>query len=156
MWQSLRAQKSRRASKAVLLGELQKANWIAPMLRVEQELTGGLTHTVVGEILARQWGLDEKLCQVILHHHQPEIDHTFTLLVSLADVIGQILYPFPKGPHNPLARALEEGDLSDASPFLPAGFFDNPLLSPKEFTALARAIAPKVRYYTEKMSQSIQ
>ena len=140
---------------SMLLVELQKANWQTSMLGVEQELTGGLTHTVVGEILARQWGLDEELCQVILHHHQPQKDNAFTLLISLSDAIGQILYPFPKGPHNPLAKALEAGDLSDASPFLPAGFFDNPLLSPKEFIALARAIAPKVRHYTEQMSQSI-
>lgn len=140
---------------SMLLVELQKANWNTSMLSVEQELTGGLTHTVVGEIIARQWGLDEGLCQVILHHHQPASDHSFSLLISLADAIGQILYPFPKGPHNPLARALETGNLSEASPFLPAGFFDNPLLSPKEFTALTKAIAPKVRYYTEQMSQSI-
>ena len=140
---------------SMLLVELQKANWGVSMLRIEQELTGGLTHTVVGEILARQWGLEEELCQVILHHHQPDINHTFSLLISVANSIGKILYPFPKGPHNPLAEALEAGDLSTASPCLPAGFFDNPLLSREEFMVLARAIAPKVRHYTEQMSQSV-
>ena len=125
------------------------------MLRIEQDLTGGLTHTVVGEILARQWGLENELCQVILHHHQPEIDDPFTVLISVADIIGQVLYPFPKGPHHPLAQALADDDLRSANSFLPAGFFDNPLLSPEEFAALVRAIAPKVRYYTEKMSQSL-
>ena len=85
-----------------------------------------------------------------------EIDDTFTVLIGIADVIGQFLHPFPKRPHHPLAQAFEDNDLRSASAFLPADFLDNPLLSPKEFTALARAIAPKVRYYTDKMSQSIE
>ena len=91
---------------SILLIEMQKAQWNAPMLSVEQDLTGGLTHTVVGEILARQWGLENELSQVIRHHHQPEIDNPFAMLISIADIIGQALYPFPKGLHHPLAQAL--------------------------------------------------
>ena len=138
----------------LLLSALEEDDWNSPMLTVEQTVTGGLTHTVVGDILAREWDLEEELCQVILHHHQPEIDNTYNFLTGIADILGQALYPFPRGPRSPVGQALEEGELESASQFLPAGFFDNPLLSPDEFAALAQAIAPKVRYFVEGMHRS--
>lgn len=139
----------------LLLAELEKNSWNSSMLSVEQAVTGGLTHPVVGEILAREWGLEDELCQVILHHHQPDADSSFNFLTGIADIVGQALYPFPGGPGHPVAQALQEGALRSVSQFLPAGFCDNPLLSPEEFTALAAAISPVVKDLTQSMRRSI-
>ena len=123
---------------------------------VEQELAGGLTHPIVGEILARSWSLDDEICDVILHHHFPEIDETFAFLIGISDIIGQALYPFPRGARFPVGPALEEGKIDSVASFLPEGFCENPLLSVEEFTTLAAAITPKVRHYTERMRQSVR
>ena len=134
-----------------LLEELEKNQWKLPMLAVEQEVAGNLTHTAVGEVLMRNWGMGKALTNVVLCHHQPEIRDTFSLLISLADMVGQVLYPFPRHAEYPLANALAANKLSSAQRFLPVGFFDQPLCSSEEFISLARAIAPNVKDYVEKM-----
>ena len=139
----------------LLCEELKRNRWAVPMSFVEQEVAGGLTHTVVGEILMRKWDMDERLRDLVLHHHQPEIDDTFTFLIGIADIVGQALYPFPRDAEYPLASALEEGTLKEARRFLPEGFFEQPLLSVEEFTTLAGAVAPRVKYLTEKMRLSV-
>lgn len=139
----------------LLCEELKRNRWSVPMSFVEQEVAGGLTHTVAGEILMRKWGMDERLCDLVLHHHQPGIDDTFTFLIGISDIVGQILYPFPREAEYPLAGALEKGTLREVSCFVPEGFFEQPLLSVEEFTALAGAIAPRVKYLTEKMRLSV-
>lgn len=140
----------------LVVAELKQNGWNAPMLAAEQAVAGGLTHTVVGDILMRNWGMGEELRRVVLHHHQPEVDDLFTLLIGMADVIGQALYPFPREAEYPLAKALEEEALSQVVYFLPAGFSEQPYLKVEEFTALAKAIAPRVKYLTEKMHLSLQ
>jgi len=140
----------------LLLEELKARDWGVPMSFVEQELAGGLTHPIVGEILARSWSLDDEICDVILHHHFPEIDETFAFLIGISDIIGQALYPFPRGARFPVGPALEEGKIDSVASFLPEGFCENPLLSVEEFTTLAAAITPKVRHYTERMRQSVR
>jgi two-component system chemotaxis response regulator CheY len=139
----------------LLTTALERDAWNIPMAVVEQEIAGGLTHTIVGEILARNWGLEEEVCQAILHHHNPEVDHPFPFLIGAADVIGQALYPFPRISRFPVAEALEAGHLERVANFLPTGFCDNPLLTVDEFTTMANAIAPKVRYLTDKMRTSV-
>ena len=139
----------------LLCGELKRNRWAVPMSFVEREVAGGLTHTVVGEILMRKWGMAERLCDLVLHHHQPEIDDTFTFLIGIADIVGQALYPFPRDAEYPLASALEEGTLKEVRGFLPEGFFEQPLLSVEELTLLAGAVAPRVKYLTEKMRLSV-
>ena len=140
----------------LLLAEMEQADWHMPMLEAERKIAGGLTHTTAGEILAQKWGLGDELCNVVLHHHQPEIDNSFAFLIALADLVGQSLYPFPRKGGRPLQEALENGDLKSVRSFLPEGFFEQPLLSPKEFVALAKAISPKVKHLTEEMRQMVQ
>lgn len=38
-----------------------------------EQLRHGTSHTSVGSIMARSWGLPESVCQAILHHHRPGI-----------------------------------------------------------------------------------
>ncbi len=127
-----------------------------PMIDAEREIAGGLTHTIAGEILARKWQLGDELCNAILHHHQAEIDNSFAFLIGLADAVAQSIFPFPKTSRPPVKRALVEGDLSPVRRFLPEGFFDQPLITPAEFTELALAIAPKVKYLTKQMQQAVE
>ena len=140
----------------LLLAELKRNNWGVPMAAAEREVAGGLTHTGVGEILLRKWEMEDSLCNVVLNHHQSDISDTYTFLVGVADIIGQILYPFPREAQYPLAAALENGSLEQVGYFLPAGFFDQPLLSVAEFTSLARALSPRIKYFTEKMRRSVR
>ena len=140
----------------LVVAELKKSDWRSPMLAAEQEVAGGLTHTVVGEILMKNWDMSEELRRVALHHHAPDSKDTFVLLIGWADVIGQILYPMPRDAAFPLADALDEENLGSASSFLPQGFFEQTILSTEEFTALAKALSPRVKYLTEKMRHSLQ
>lgn len=140
----------------LLLKELEENQWKQPMLTAEQKVAEYLTHTAVGGILARNWGLGKALENVALHHHQPDISDTFSFLISLADLIGQMLYPFPGHAEYPLAEAIEANKLSSVSNFLPPFFFDQPLCSSEEFVSIAKAIAPNVKDYTEKMRLAIE
>ena len=140
----------------MIIAQLKEWEWNVSMSVAEEVFAGGLTHPIVGEILARNWGLDPEVCEVILHHHFPGVDQPFPFLIGIADIIGQALYPFPRGARYPVAQALEEGSLISVAHFLPEGFLDNPLLSTDEFTTLARLIIPRVRLYTEKMRQSMR
>ena len=140
----------------LLIAELETQDWKVPMEAAEREVSGGLTHTVAGGILMRKWGMDEALCGVVANHHQPDIDDTYAFLVGIADVIGQVLYPFPRKAAYPIAEALEDGELRRASRFFPAGFFDQPLLSESEFLLLARTITPGVKGFAEKLRRSIR
>ena len=139
----------------ILLDELRAQQWSVSMLRAEQEVAGGLTHTVVGEILIRKWGLGDQLGNVVLSHHQPSIDDSLTFLVGVADVFGQVLFPFPKDSAFPLAAAVEEDALHTVSGFLPAGFLEQPLLSKEELTALIKALGPRIRRFVEESRQSV-
>jgi HD-like signal output (HDOD) protein len=140
----------------LLVTELKNKQWNCSMLSAEQEVAGGLTHTVVGEILMQKWAISDAICNGVLNHHHPEEGNSFAFLIGLADIIGQILYPFPKEAEYPLAAALEEGSLDQVQHFLPEGFFNTPLLRVEEFISLARAISPRVEFLTKKMRQSVQ
>jgi HD-like signal output (HDOD) protein len=75
---------------------LGERSWRPSMQTAEFQLAGGLTHTSVGEILGRQWGWGDELCEAIQFHHNPDVDQPFAFLVSIADLIGHMLYPFPE------------------------------------------------------------
>ncbi len=140
----------------MLLTALKEKGEARPMLDAEREIAGGLTHPLAGEILARKWQLGDELCNVILHHHQPEIDNGFAFLIGLADVVAQSVFPFPKTSRPPIKRALVAGDLQSVRRLLPDGFFDQPLITPKEFSSLALAIIPKVKYLATQMKQAVE
>jgi HD-like signal output (HDOD) protein len=140
----------------MLLSALEEKGETRPMLDAEREISGGLTHPLAGEILARKWQLGDALCNAILHHHQPEIDNSFAFLIGLADAVAQSICPFPKTSRPPMKRAVVEGDLQPVHRLLPDGFFDQPVITPKEFTALALAITPKVKYLTTQMQRAVE
>jgi two-component system, chemotaxis family, chemotaxis protein CheY len=139
----------------LLRGELQERNWQSPMLEAEREIAGGLTHTVAGDLLMRKWEMGDQLGNSVLAHHAPDLDDGLSFLVGVADVFGQILYPFPRDSAYPLAKALEDEDWERARPFLPEGFLEQPLMSPAELATLVRAIGPQVRHFTEEMRRSL-
>lgn len=139
----------------LLVDELRSKQWSLSMLHAEQEVAGGLTHTVTGEILIRNWGLGEQLGNVVLSHHQPSFDDSLTFLVGVADVFGLALHPFPKDSAFPLAAALDENALNTVTGFLPAGFTEQPLLSIDELTALIKALGPRIKRFVEDARKSV-
>jgi HD-like signal output (HDOD) protein len=139
----------------MLLDELHEKEWKISMLTAEQTVAGGLTHPVAGEVLMRNWGLADQLGNVVLSHHSPDPDDRLTFLVSIADVVGQVLFPFPAGAKYPLAAAVEEGSLADVMTFLPMGFLDQPLLSTDELVSLINAISSRVRQFVDETRRSV-
>ena len=139
----------------LLLDEMRSKQWSTPMLHAEQEVAGGLTHTVTGEILIRKWGLGDQLGNVVLSHHQPSIDDSLTFLIGVADVFGQALHPFPKDSTFPVAAAVDEDALHTVSGFLPDGFLEQPLLSKEELTARIKALGPRMKRFVEDARKSV-
>ena len=139
----------------MLLEELQEKEWKVPMLSAERTVAGGLTHPVAGEVLMRSWGLADRLGNVVLSHHSPDPDDPLTFLVSVADVVGQVLFPFPAGAAYPLAKAVEEGSLTHVMAFLPTGFLDQSLLSTDELMRLINAIRARVRQFVDETRHSV-
>lgn len=135
--------------------ELERRDWRAGMLAAEREVAGGLTHTVAGDILVRKWGLADQIGHAAASHHVADIDDGLAFVVGIADVIAQVLYPFPRDGAWPLARALEDGDWEGARPFLPEGFLDQPLLGAAGLANLVRTVGPKVRQFAEEVRRSI-
>ena len=140
---------------SLIVQELEEREWQVPMADVERTIAGGLSHTVVGEILVRKWGLGDELANVVLYHHRPHQENSFTFLVGMADIIGQAIYPFPRHGKFPLVGNLASAELIENPRFLPHGFLDQSLIQLDEFSELARAIVPKVRFLTEKMRRSV-
>jgi HD-like signal output (HDOD) protein len=139
----------------MLLEELREKEWKVPMLSAERTVAGGLTHPVAGEVLMRNWGLADRLGNVVLSHHSPDPDDRLTFLVSIADVVGQVLFPFPAGAAYPLAKAVEDGSLTDVMAFLPTGFLDQSLLSTDELMRLINAIRARVRRFVDETRHSV-
>ena len=75
--------------------------------------------------------------------------------LSIADVVGQVLFPFPARAEYPLAGAVEEGSLSGVTQFLPEDFFDQPLVSADELVSLVKAVSSRVRLFVEETRKSI-
>lgn len=134
----------------LLVEQLQSKDWSVPMLAVEEEVAGGLTHPVAGETLMRSWGLADQLGNTVLSHHEPGSEDGLTFLVAIADVVGQVLYPFPRTAAYPLAAAIEAGSLSEVKQFLPEGFYDQPLLSADDLVNLVKATRRRVREFVEE------
>ena len=139
----------------MILGELRRRDWKVPMRVVEKELAGGLTHTVAGELLIRKWGMEGQLGTAVLCHHKPSSDDPLSMLIAIADVMGQMLYPFPAEAKYPLRLAVEEDRLADASEFLPEGIFSEGPLTPEELARILKAVSPGVRRLAEDTRRSI-
>ncbi len=139
----------------LILGELRRQNWQVPMLVVERELAGGLTHPVAGELLIRKWGMEGQLGNAILSHHKPRADDALSVLVAIADLVGQLLYPFPKEANYPLREAVAEDRLADAAAFLPEGLVSEGPVTLSELQALLKALPANVRRLAEEARRSI-
>lgn len=139
----------------LLIEEMENASWSKPMLAAEEEVAGGVTHTAVGEVLAKKWGLGNALCQVVKNHHRIGKKPGLTFLVGLADVIGQALYPFPQKAKSPLAAALRDGQLKNAQAFLPEGFAEQKFIRAEDFLELARILSPAAKRLTTEMWASV-
>ena len=138
-----------------LVEEMENAGWSKPMIAVERHIADGVTHTVVGEILARKWGLGGELRQVIKNHHRSVKKPGMTFLVGLADIVGQAVYPFPRESRSPLAGALQDGKLGKVRDFFPEKFERQKFVQLDEFLELARAISPTVKRLTEELWASV-
>lgn len=139
----------------MILGELRRRNWQVPMLEVERELAGGLTHPVAGELLIRKWGMEGQLGNAVLSHHMPRADDALSILVAIADLVGQLLYPFPKEANYPLREAVAENRLADAAAFIPEGLVSEGPVTLFELQALLKALPGNVRRLAEDARRSI-
>lgn len=138
----------------MLLTELEGCDWARPALAVEQDVAGGLTHTAVGEYVAKSWKLGELLAQAMGQHHAPPEGDAFSYLIGVADVVGLLAYPFPRKAGRRLTEALDAGSLQEVGEFLPVDVFDRGLLSAAQLGSIMEVVGPKVRYLTEKMRTS--
>ena len=125
----------------MLIEDFENSEWSLSSLTVEGRVAGGLNHTVVGEIIGRKWDIGDRLCDVARKHHDGDVDDRLAFVVGLADVLSQVLYPFPRESQFPVARALRDNELERIPGFLPEGFFDQPLVSPS-CAPLARILSP--------------
>lgn len=139
----------------ILLKQLEKEQWHVSFLEVEEMVAGGVTHVAIGDVVAQHWNLGADLEDAIANHHRPE-DSAFAFLIGVADLFGQALYPFPRGPENRVAAALAAGDLQALTPFLPAGFADNKWLQGDELLRLVQAFSPLVKRLSEQMGKSVE
>ena len=140
----------------MILGELRRQNWQVPMITVERELAGGLTHPVAGELLIRKWGMEGQLGNAVLSHHKPRTDDALSILVAIADLVGQLIYPFPKEAKTPLNEAVEADQMNDAAAFLPEGLVTmGGLITMAELRALLKALPANVRRLAEEARRSI-
>jgi len=139
----------------ILLKQLEKEQWQASFLQVEEAVAGGVTHVAVGGVVAKHWNLGVALEDVIRAHHRPQ-DSAFAFLVGVADFFGQVLYPFPRGPENRVAAACAAGDLQSLAPFLPADFSSNKWLAGDELLLLVQALSPLVKRLSEQMGKSVE
>ncbi|MFT5087192.1 MAG: hypothetical protein ACI8PG_001549 [Planctomycetota bacterium] len=138
----------------ILLKQLEKEQWQVSFLGVEEMVAGGVTHVAVGSVVAKHWNLGVELEGIIGNHHRPQ-DSAFAFLIGVADFVGQVLYPFPRGPENRVAAVFEAGDLQALEPFLPTGFADNKWLQGDELLHLVRALSPLVKRLSEQMGKSV-
>jgi HD-like signal output (HDOD) protein len=139
----------------ILLKQLEKEQWKMSFLDVEEMVAGGVTHVALGGVVAEHWNLGAELQGVIRNHHRPQ-DSAFAFLVGVADLFGQVLYPFPRGPENRVAAAVAAGDWQALLPFLPVGFADNKWLQSDELLHLLHAFSPLVKRLSEHMGKSVE
>lgn len=139
----------------LIVEQLERYNWAISASTAEEEVAGGLSHAIAGEILGRRWGLRDRVCQVIGGHHKPASDDAYVFLIGAADIMGQVLHPFPSGPRSAVGEALAAKSLNWVKHMLPEGFFDQAFLSSEEFCLLAEALSPTVRRLTEELREAV-
>ena len=139
----------------LLLENLRDAEWKRPMREAEAELAGGLTHAAVGDLLGQKWGLGEAVCRAILRHHQPGEEDTYAFLVGIADFVAHLDFTFPRQADFALRRHLQAGERHALEPFLPDGFFEQPLLDLDELRSLVDVVAAPTRRLTEETAYAL-
>lgn len=83
--------------------------WASSVDHIERFLMVDIDHQVIGHRLARQWEMEEHLCEVIGFHHAPqETSSNLLKLTVLADLAANALFPYPAiESQHPLPRLFE-------------------------------------------------
>ena len=136
---------------------LEAQSWQIPMIQAEEQVTGGVIHTTVGQLLAQAWNLDKTLVQVTAQHHTPAIGDSLSLLISLADVIAGAVFPFPANALYPTVKIIRDGEEYDKAA---AGFIAESVLKKLNIEGASlleagRMLAPTIKRVTEELSQQI-
>jgi putative nucleotidyltransferase with HDIG domain len=82
--------------------------WAESTIALEHSLMGDMDHEAIGGRIARKWGLDQSLQEVITRHHDVRrTSGSLAKLVALADVAANSIhsYPYYEAQH-PFARLL--------------------------------------------------
>jgi putative nucleotidyltransferase with HDIG domain len=82
--------------------------WAESTVALEHSLMGDMDHQAVGARIARKWGVDATLQEVIAHHHDVRRNSApLTRLVALADLAANTIHPYPyQEEHHPFPRML--------------------------------------------------
>ena len=139
----------------LILDELRTGSWLYPMSSAEETCAGGANHCLVGRLLADNWKLGEDVSRVVEHHHQPATDSCLEQLVSVANLIGGGIAPFPEEAAFPLTRLLHGGEVGDTAEgiehFVPEAVLCAAGIVTSDIVGLARAIASSVRQRVESI-----
>ncbi len=139
-----------------IIRALQEQNWQIPMLQAENQIAGPVNHEMVGQLLARSWGLSNEVVAVAGRHHDPNKKERLALLVALADFIAGAVYPFPSQARYPHVELVREGaertpqNLAAAAAFLPPVLLEMLKLSMRQLLDVAGALAPEIKRIAEE------
>lgn len=80
--------------------------WAESTVALEHGLMGDMDHQAVGARIARKWGVDATLQEVIGHHHDVRrTSAPLTRLVAFADLAANTIHPYPYAEeHHPFPR----------------------------------------------------
>lgn len=139
-----------------IIRTLQEHDWQIPMLEAENLVAGPVNHEIVGQLLARSWGLSNEVDAVVGRHHKPSKKERLALLVALANFVAGALYPFPSQANYPSVELLREGaertpqKLEAAAAFLPPALLELLKLSVDQLLDITTALAPEIKRITEE------
>ena len=131
------------------------------MLQAETFVAGPVNHEVVGQLLARNWGLSDAVVSVAGRHHEPGKKERLAMMVALANCIAGALYPFPSQAAYPMVQLVREKAertpqrLAASAAFLPPMLLEVLKLSMDELLNVAVALAPEIERITEEWRRII-
>jgi len=140
---------------------LQEQDWQISMLQAETFVAGPVNHEVVGQLLARNWGLSDAVVSVAGRHHEPGKKERLAMMVALANCIAGALYPFPSQAAYPMVQLVREKAertpqrLAASAAFLPPMLLEVLKLSMDELLNVAVALAPEIERITEEWRRII-
>jgi hypothetical protein len=90
--------------------------WAESAVDLERTLMHDVDHQVIGARIARRWGMDGRLVDVIRRHHRLDMRaSSISRLVSLADLAANTVFAYPCRPEQaPLVRLLGRVDAGAA------------------------------------------